>query len=961
MDVRPLTPKFESEMNQKFNKNQDNAPKFFVSTFNAQSLSNDSYLIEFEHALGEINYDVIGLSEVKRIGEEVKEMNGYIFYYKGLERRRGTVGFAIKSKWKNNIVGFNSYSDRVITVSMKFQNGSLGIVQCYAPTSTYNDDAMEEFYQHLDEAVNDTSKNDWQIVMGDFNAKIGVPQKQENDVMGPFGLGERNDRGRMLIEFSRKNELFITNSMFEKRASRRWTWTLGRGRNEIDFILIRKHQRSLVSDVSVVNNFKFNSDHRLLRMSLKLKVKPFFNIHRPPMRIVVQREDRLIEQFNDNLRLQQKTLFNEKDDVQSNYDTFCESIWSSADPFRCKMKSDSVISPETRIQIELREDLKRKRNDNNSAEDHFKAQRKKTNRLIRRDVHKNDIRLVEEAIVNGKSWRKARNGACSTKSWIPQLYDEKKEVKSSREEVLDVAASYYEKLYKSTLSVTEKFNLMTSLESNSEVEEITVGEVEFALSAMKNSKATGSDGIPCDLFKVCDDYGLNNLVKLLNEIIKTEVVPEQWYESTIILVFKKGDRRDIGNYRPITLTSHLYKLFMKILLIRMTVSLDENQEPNQAGFRAGYSTTDHLFVMNQLIEKCSEHNKPLFCAFVDYTKAFDSIEHPFLWSALKEHGADLKYIRIIKQIYENSKARIKMETYSRWFNIERGIKQGDPFSPKAFNSALQKIFKTVDWNNKGIKLSDNTELAELRFADDVAVISEDKANLESMMTELFHESKKAGLNPNVTKTQIITNTDSQYVTVEGIRYNVVEDYIYLGQVTSFENQEEKQIDARIANAWKSYWSLKKFFKTRLPYYHKKRLFDACIIPVFTYGSQTRALTHHAKEKLAVAQRNMERSMMNIRLSEKVSNAKIRKTTKVVDVVYASQELKWNWAGHLCRYPPERLPKIVEAWEPTNTKRSRGRPKIRWKDDIQEHASCFWRRKAQNRENWKKLGVSFIQI
>ena len=138
------------------------------------------------------------------------------------------------------------------------------------------------------------------------------------------------------------------------------------------------------------------------------------------------------------------------------------------------------------------------------------------------------------------------------------------------------------------------------------------------------------------------------------------------------------------------------------------------------------------------------------------------------------------------------------------------------------------------------------------------------------------------------------------------------------------------------------------------------LFNACVLPVFTYGSQTWALTKQSKDKLAVAQRDMERSMMNVRLSDHISNERIRRKTKVKDVVYAAQELKWNWAGHICRYPPERLPITIEKWIPRNAKRRCGRPKTRWEDDIKEHASCFWRRKALNREKWQELGISFIQ-
>ena len=185
------------------NKNSTkNAPKFFVSTFNAQSISNDSYLLEFENALKEVKYDVIGLSEVKRIGEGQIQLKDFTLFYYGKERRRGTVGFAIKSKWLTNIVSCKNFSDRIISLKMKFTTGTLGIIQSYAPTSSSSENEIKDFYDLLSKATDEMSNETWLIILGDFNAKIGVPDVSENDVAGQFGIGERNDRGNMLMNFS---------------------------------------------------------------------------------------------------------------------------------------------------------------------------------------------------------------------------------------------------------------------------------------------------------------------------------------------------------------------------------------------------------------------------------------------------------------------------------------------------------------------------------------------------------------------------------------------------------------------------------------------------------------------------------------------------------------------------------------------------------------------------------------
>lgn len=86
--------------------------------------------------------------------------------------------------------------------------------------------------------------------------------------------------------------------------------------------------------------------------------------------------------------------------------------------------------------------------------------------------------------------------------------------------------------------------------------------------------------------------------------------PNQWKSSNTILLFKKGDIRDIQNYRPISLTSHLSKLFYKVISNRINIKLEENQPLEQAGFRKNCSTITHMQTVRELIQKTNEYNRP---------------------------------------------------------------------------------------------------------------------------------------------------------------------------------------------------------------------------------------------------------------------------------------------------------------------------------------------------------------
>ncbi|XP_026314709.1 uncharacterized protein LOC113226338 [Hyposmocoma kahamanoa] len=126
----------------------------------------------------------------------------------------------------------------------------------------------------------------------------------------------------------------------------------------------------------------------------------------------------------------------------------------------------------------------------------------------------------------------------------------------------------------------------------------------------------------------------------------------------VTIIYKKGDIAKLSNYRPISLLCQIYKLFTKILTIWLTSELDEAQPIEQAGFRSGFSTIDHINTVNQVMGKCLEFNRPLVMAFVDYEKAFDSIKHWAVFHALHRCHINSRYSHStgnerLKRVYQN--------------------------------------------------------------------------------------------------------------------------------------------------------------------------------------------------------------------------------------------------------------------------------------------------------------------
>ena len=240
---------------------------------------------------------------------------------------------------------------------------------------------------------------------------------------------------------------------------------------------------------------------------------------------------------------------------------------------------------------------------------------------------------------------------------------------------------------------------------------VTEEEVERAIKRTKRHKAQGVDGITSDIIKLGGPIVLTYLTNIFNNILEAKQIPDSWHEANIVILFKKGDPKDIKNFRPISLLSHSYKIFTRLLQTRIERTLDENQPREQAGFRKGYSTTDHLQALNQIIEKSNKYNLPLCIGFIDYEKAFDTVEHFAIFEALRKTNVNETYINILQNIYNQATARVHLDKLvSTEFPVHRGVRQGDPLSPKLFTAVMEEVFKKEDISETNLRFAENVAL-----------------------------------------------------------------------------------------------------------------------------------------------------------------------------------------------------------------------------------------------------------
>ena len=177
------------------------------------------------------------------------------------------------------------------------------------------------------------------------------------------------------------------------------------------------------------------------------------------------------------------------------------------------------------------------------------------------------------------------------------------------------------------------------------IEEIPSGPITKAI--MKAGKAPGVDCLTVELLKADITTTVDVLHDLFCEIWVSETVPAYWRRGLIVKIAKKGDLTKCGNWRGIPLMSVAAKVMGKVLIRRISGGVDAKLRMEQAGFRKGRSTIEHIFVLRNIVEPAVEWNSSLYVCFVEYEKAFDSVHRKTLWKIMESYGIPSKLVRMV--------------------------------------------------------------------------------------------------------------------------------------------------------------------------------------------------------------------------------------------------------------------------------------------------------------------------
>lgn len=416
--------------------------------------------------------------------------------------------------------------------------------------------------------------------------------------------------------------------------------------------------------------------------------------------------------------------------------------------------------------------------------------------------------------------------------------------------------------FEGSFGVNMNFDEIEHLIFNSD---ITDEEILQGINSLNINKAHGGNIIPQHLI-----YGVNVLLpyirKLFQRLFTRGEFPAKWAKSVIIPLHKKGSYNNPNNYRGIALLDVFSKVYISIITKRITFYVEaySRLSETQAGFRAGYTTFDNAFVLYSIVNKyLSMKGKTVYVAFIDFQKAFDSVERGLLYDVLKRNGIKGHLFEAVQQIYSSVKACVRSnQGVSNVFTCPIGLRQGCSLSPVLFAMFINELYSTLCDNNiRGIQLfPDIVEIFILMFADDIALIADTVVGLQKQLNILYQFCSKSKLVVNITKTKILVFKRGGQLarrekwTYNGSQLDIVNGFTYVGIYFSNRLSMYKMAEAMSIKAKKVLICILNSFQhvPCLPFNTFFKIFDSKIASVMLYGSELWGLKKpHCIESLQI--------------------------------------------------------------------------------------------------------------
>ena len=316
---------------------------------------------------------------------------------------------------------------------------------------------------------------------------------------------------------------------------------------------------------------------------------------------------------------------------------------------------------------------------------------------------------------------------------------------------------------------------------------------------------------------------------------------------------------------------------LKVILNRLKPQAEEIIAEEQAGFRAGRSTTEQIFNLRILCEKYLQHQQNLYHVFIDFKTAFDRVWQAALWATMRKYNISANLVRTIEQLYDKATSAVQMNgSIGEWFRTTVGVRQGCLLSPTLFNIFLERIMSVaMEEHDRKVSIG-GRNITNLRFADDIDALAEEEQELEALVESL---DKTCTVEISAEKTKLMTisaNGIQREIKVKGQKLGTVIGFKYLGAVVS-DDGSKPEVLSRIAQATAALTKLKPIWRdNKISLGSKLKLMRSLVISIFLYACESWTLTAELEKRTQAFEMGCYRRLLNISYKDHVTNEEVRR-------------------------------------------------------------------------------------